>query len=261
MTFVGTLVVLTEDSGSSGWRPVVACVRALCDQLIANVAWDRVRVLPREEQAPEVRRAVGANRWKGLDPANRDDRITLVRYIANQLFGDATDPRVVFFHVDADRRWIDGPVEQCPNAQMFDRLVRNPVRQQLLGALTRRGRERELDARMARLHLLVPTVAIEAWLYQNTAVASDICQQRCGGRHVPRYDGWRADRTQLDDLVDLKNQSRHGHCLDDRDKAALAVGLPAAEMRAAGRSFAQARDLAGEDGALLNLLVDSGKAT
>ena len=114
---------------------------------------------------------------------------------------------------------------------------------------------------MARLHLIVPAVAIESWLYQNTAVASALCRSRCAGKHVPRYDAWRDDRARLDDLVDLKNQTRHGHCLDDRDKAALAEGLPAPAMRAAGRSFAHAIERSGEDGALLNLLVATGNAS
>ncbi len=264
MTFAGTLVVLTEDSGTSGWRPVVACVRAICDQLIAHVEWARVRLLPREDAPSDALRSIGANRWKGRgrnDPAIHNDRITLVRYIANQLLGAPDDLRFVFFHVDADRPWSAGPVEQCENAEKFDLLIRGAVRQVLRGALAKNRREDELDARMARLHLVVSAVAIESWLYQNTAAASTLCRGRCGGRHVAQYDAWRDDRAQLDELLDLKNQTRHGHCLDDRDKAALAEALPAAEMRAAGRSFAHAVECAGDDGELLTMLIATGAAS
>lgn len=261
MTFAGTLVVLTEDSGTSGWRPVVACVRAICDQLIARIEWARIRVLPRDNAPSNALRAIGANRWKGRDAASHNDRVTLVRYIADQLLGAQGEVRFVFFHVDADRPWSAGPIEQCENAEKFDQLIRGAVRQVLRGALAKDRREGELDARMARLHLVVSAVAIESWLYQNTAVASALCQGRCAGRHVAQYDAWCADRAQLDDLVDLKSQSRHGHCLDDRDKAALAEALPAAAMRATGRSFSYAVDRAGEDGALLTMLIATGTAS
>jgi hypothetical protein len=41
-------VVLTEDSGASGWKPVVTLVRAICDQLVRGVRWDHIDVSPRE---------------------------------------------------------------------------------------------------------------------------------------------------------------------------------------------------------------------
>lgn len=258
MSFTGTLVVLTEDSGSSGWAPVVACVRAICHELIPSVAWQRVRVLPREDTPSDALRSVGANHWKGTNGAAYNDRITLVRYIANQLLGGPEDVRVVFFHVDGDRPWSAGPVEQCENAQKFDRLVRSHVRQIVDGKLRPLGRHSQVDELMMRLHLLVPTVAIESWLYQNTAAASAACRGRtCAGAHVAHYNAWRDDRTLLDDITGLKGR-RDLHCLDDKDKGVLAQHLPATEMRRAGRSFARAVERVGEDGALLHMLIATG---
>lgn len=258
MSAAGALVVLTEDAGTSGWAPVAACVRAICDQLVANIHWPRVRVLPRADASAQVLGAVGANRWKGGDGYSHSLRVQLVRYVVDKLLDRDGERRFVFFHVDADQPWSVGGLDRCEVVEKFDRLIRTPVKQQLLPALQKLGRAGELDDVMRRLHLLVPTVAIESWLYQNTAVASAACRGRpCAGAHVAHYDAWRDDRTLLDDITGLKGR-RDLHCLDDKDKGALAQQLPAAEMRRAGRSFARAVELVGEDGALLHMLIATG---
>lgn len=250
-----TLVVLTEDAGTSGWAPVVACVRAVCDTLIGGIDWTSVRVLPREDAPDDVLRAVGANRWKGTDGNAHALRVQLARYIANQLLASDGEKRFVFFHFDADQRWSDGPIAAAENSVKFEVNVRTAVAQHLRGALEKRRRSEELPSLMARLHGITPCCSIESWLYQNTLRATSLCRARaCAGAHASQYDAWAADRSALDDVPGLKDR-RDLHCLNDRDKEALSKGLPHREMRAVGRSFSATVDEVGEDGALLDALV------
>ncbi len=254
------LVVLTEDAGASGWAPVARCVRAVCDLLIANIQWERVQVIPRSETPEAVLRAVGANRWKGTDGLGHSLRIQLARYIASELLARDGEARFVFFHIDADQRWSDGPLSASENVAKFDKLVRASVRQQLSARLQQIGRARELDALMGRLHTLVPCWCIESWLYQNTQRARSLCEARgCAATHHQHYAAWAADRALLDDVASPKDR-RDLHCLTDSDKDALANGMPAMEMRAVGRSFSSAIDEVAEDGALLHGLIATGVA-
>lgn len=254
MTVALTLVVLTEDSGASGWRPVVSCVRAICGSLIANIDWSRIGVLPREDQSDAVRHALAGNRWKGRDALSHSRRIDLVRYIANQLLAREGEARFVFFHVDADRRWSDGRPEACENGTKFRDLIARNVRIQLQGALEKMDRSSELDALVSRLHLVVPCTMIESWLYQSTTRAAELCRTRsCAGAHAAQYQAWESDRTLLDEVAQLKSRSDI-HCLLDADKTTLAEALPVEAMRQVGRSFAATVDAVGEDGALLNAL-------
>lgn len=254
MTVALTLVVLTEDSGASGWRPVVSCVRAICGSLVANIDWSRIGILPREDQGDTVRRALAGNRWKGRDALSHGRRIDLVRYIANQLLAREGEARFVFFHVDADCRWSDGGPDASENSVKFRDLIARNVRIQLQGALEKKGRLSELDALVSRLHLVVPCTMIESWLYQSTARATELCRTRsCSGAHAAQYAAWESDRTALDDIAQLKSRNDL-HCLVDADKTTLAEALPTEALRHAGRSFAAAVGAIGEDGALLNAL-------
>ncbi len=251
-----TLVVLTEDAGASGWAPVHHSVRALCDRLIANVQWTRVQVVPRDDASPEVLRAVGANRWRGGDGVGHALRTELARYIANQLLAVKGETRVVFFHFDSDRPLREGTPHTCDTAVQFERFERI-VRATLLGTLQRKGRAQELDALMARLHLLVPSPMLEAWLYQRNEEAQMRCLVRCDGRHAPQWSAWTDDPRALEDVAQLKGR-RDLHCLEDRDKEALARRLDARALYALGGSFAANVDRAAEDGALLTALIATG---
>lgn len=263
MNAAARFVVLTEDSGASGWKPVVTLVRAICDQLVRGVRWNHIDVSPRDDADAQTLRALAGNQWKGGNGTAHGLRVQLARYIADKLLVREGPARFVFFHVDADRVWSAGDPQDSENATKFDRLVRTPVRAILLGALAKHGRSGELDALMARLHLVVPSYSFEAWLYQSTARAAELCvSRRCRGAHVATYQRWSADRTLLDELSQPKDakdeQGADLHCLGDADKDALAQAFPAREVRAAQRSFARAVDAVGEDGALLNALIATG---
>lgn len=89
---------------------------------------------------------------------------------------------------------------------------------------------------------------------------------RCRSATAPRavahhgtYRAWAHDRTSLDEIAQLKAR-RDLHCLDDRDKLALAQGLPHRAMYSAGRSFHAAVEAAVDDGARLHALIGCGPA-
>lgn len=263
MNHSARFVVLTEDGGASGWKPVEILVRAICDQLVRGIRWSKVEVLPRQDAGGTVLKAIAANRWKGADGTSHSLRVQLARYIADKLLVSDGAPRFVFFHVDADRTWSQGGPSGCENATKFEALVRTPVRTHLAFALQRRERIGELDALMARLHLVVPCYSIEAWLYQSVEVARARCLSRtCRGAHGATFDEWARDRTALDELSQPKDASDDRgvrlHCLKDADKEVLANAFPAGTVRAVGRSFSAAVDAVGDDGALLNALVATG---
>ena len=218
-------VVLTEDTGDSGRKPVVFCVRAMCDLLIHGVDWRGVQTLPREDAGADLVRSLGVKLWRGRDGRGHQSRVRLARYLADQLIGGPGPPRFVFFHLDADVTWNQGGADASDNVRQFRDLLEPAIRFWLNA-----GRAVDLDARMERLHLIVPVYSIEAWLYQSTARAAEICRQRsCRGAHVAQYSAWAADRTLLDDVRAPKDQ-RDLHCLQDADKGALAESLPAQDL-------------------------------
>lgn len=247
---VAVFVVLTEDTGGSGWKPVVACVRALCDLLISGVEWRGVQTIPREDAGVDVLRSLGVKLWRGRDGRGHQSRVRLAQYIADQLLVRGGAQRFVFFHLDADVTWKQGGADTSTNARQFRDLLEPAIRFWL-----HERRAADLDGLMGRLHLVVPAYSIESWLYQSTTRASELCRERsCAGAHVAQYDEWAADRTLLDDVVAPKDQ-RALHCLDDADKETLANVLPTADLRVAARSFSRTVDSLADDGALLHCLI------
>nr|MBK7070650.1 hypothetical protein [Deltaproteobacteria bacterium] len=243
-------VVLTEDTGGSGWKPVVTCVHAMCDLLISGVDWRGVPTIPREDAGVDVLRSLGVKLWRGRGGLAHQSRVRLAQYLADQLLDGSGVPRFVFFHLDADLTWNQGGADASTNVRQFRDLLEPSIRFWLNSR-----RAVDLDSLMQRLHLVVPAYSIESWLYQSTARASELCRQRaCGGAHVAQFEAWAADRTLLDDVHTPKDQ-RDLHCLQDADKASLASALPVEALYAAGRSFARAVDALADDGALLNALI------
>jgi hypothetical protein len=243
-------VVLTEDTGGSGWKPVVACVHAMCDRLVDHIDRRGVQTIPRQDAGDDVLHALGVKLWRGSDGRGHRSRVRLAQYIADQLLDGRGAPRFVFFHLDADLTWKQGGADESTNVRQFRDLLEPAIRFWLNSR-----RAVDLDSLMQRLHLIVPAYSIESWLYQSTARASELCRQRaCGGAHVAQFEAWAADRTLLDDVHAPKDQ-RDLHCLQDADKPSLASALPVEALYAAGRSFARSVDALADDGALLNALI------
>ncbi|MGE0712909.1 MAG: hypothetical protein AB7N76_11495 [Planctomycetota bacterium] len=72
-------------------------------------------------------------------------------------------------------------------------------------ALEAQGRAEELEQAMSRLIPLVPYYCIEAWTYQNLAVASAICGAGCPrqAEHAKLFQVWATDRSRLDEVAKL----------------------------------------------------------
>ncbi len=243
-------VVLTEDTGGSGWKPVVTCVRAMCDLLIVGVDWNGVQTIPREDAGADVLASLGVKLWRARGGLGHQSRVRLAQYIADQLLDRDDVPRFVFFHLDADLTWKQGGAEASTNVRQFRDRLEPAIRFWL-----NERRAVDVDALMQRLHLVVPAYSIESWLYQSTERASELCRARvCAGSHVAQYEAWAVDRTLLDNVAAPKDH-HDLHCLGDADKEALATNLPAQALRVAGRSFARTVDTLAEDGALLHALI------
>jgi hypothetical protein len=63
----------------------------------------------------------------------------------------------------------------------------------------------EIEQQLARLFCMTPYWCIESWLYQNTAVAIQLCTEQYNGRDVALFTEWAADRKLLDEVKQSKD--------------------------------------------------------
>ncbi len=218
------ILVLTEDTGGES----VATFRALLRRLV-NFYDERGQ--PALEIRPGDRQTyprVASNLWRAKNERSYEEIRTLCRGIATALaLGN-----VVLFHTDADSTWAayDGRV-----TREFDEKIRRLTKYWLSDIETREGRaEGWADIRIQRLIHVVPTWSIEAWTYQATGKARELCRAEYGGRDVAKFDEWEFDRAALDEVEKPKDKI----CLKNRHNADLASAVPAADVVAVGKSFA-----------------------
>ncbi len=236
---VRSILVLTEDSGDDGHATIVAVLKRMLRVLDTRCQTHHLDFEPKNEQA---QRAIRGPRWKSTNPRDNADLTTLWATIATKLARGG----FVFFHVDGDRPWSQRATSE--NAAKFEAIARQRVRQHLHALPTEAERERA----MKRFFAVVPHYSIEAWLYQNTRVATDLCRSTYDGRDVEQFETWASDRRSLDDVVKPKERV----CLAAAHNLALAsTSYPAEQVYNAGRSYADVAEqlLANEE--LLNLLV------
>lgn len=217
-----SLLLLTEDSGRDAHATHEAIVRSML-RLIAPSHDGRAIAI---EPANDAQR--GAMRGNGWDSATVDGeprRRSLVRSIATRLC--QSNLHVVFFHYDGDRPWQERA--SCPRHAVFARRIVVPI-EQLLATRTAPQRARAL----ARLIPVVPFYSVEAWLYQNTEVATGLCARHHGGQHTATFAQWAIDRGSLDEELKPKDTA----CLSDRFNLALATDrFPARAVDGVGKSF------------------------
>jgi hypothetical protein len=221
-------VLLTEDTGKDADAVLRAVFRSILRLLEPGLDSRTITLDPPEAVAAEVRLAVRPDAWRGRGSGARDRFRRLADYIATKLMLDDT---FVVFHFDGNSAWERATASR--NVPDFERIVSNGIRH----AFATIGREGELDARMARLLRVVPFYSMEAWLYQNTATASDICREGpCDGAHVAQYETWSAERGALDEIEQIKDRDDL-QCLKDRHNARLAKGFPYPAVYATSKSF------------------------
>lgn len=251
-------MVLSEDSGTQGWSSLHRLVRATLDLIVEGLDWRTgVEIAPRETVPLAVQKICAGNLWVSTRAEDIPRRGELFRYVARLLAEAADGEQFVLFHVDGDCTWSEGRRRPGLNVTRFDDVVRTGVRRVLTERSKAPRSSGELDTMMRRLSVIAPHYAIEAWLYQSTQRAAELCRARgCAGRHVAQYAAWEQNRAVLDEVLRLKQLGREQdlHCLGDGDKDALARGFPAQAVWEAGASYAAWVDALTADASIMEAL-------
>jgi hypothetical protein len=222
---LGSLLIITEDSGADGHATIVAVVKRMLQLVVPDYQTHRLGFEPKDAQA---QRALQGTGWKSKDPKTHADRATALRTIATKL---GRKEGFVLFHIDGDRTWAER--RSSENVELFKTRVVELVRKLLVQS----GRSvQEAETRLLRLFPVVPFYSIEAWLFQHTEVAIRLCRDRYQGRDIGRFEAWRQDRAALDDVKEPKEEV----CLKSLHNLECAgPGYPAQAVFEAGRSYTE----------------------
>lgn len=233
------LALLTEDSGGQAQQTLERLVRHIL-HLLWGAEWQSRRLIDglrfEPPDNPQARQALHGQRWRSTHPRDRQAKIDLARYLADRLLAREG---VVVFHIDGDCPWSARP---SASLAAFERFLEREVQPLLQARPAQEGRSTrvprleavDLASVRGKLVLLVPYYSIEAWLYQNTAEVTALCEQLHAGRHHEQSRGWPA----LEEILKLKKDD--GCCLKDQHNAALAgATFPARALYAAGGSFTE----------------------
>lgn len=129
------------------------------------------------------------------------------------------------------------PASPPKNTKKFELFIES-LRHDVETNLTQRGLPSDASAvqsRLDRICAVTPFYSIEAWLYQNTTCARELCERGCG-RHLELIERWERDRGLLDELT----RPKQALCIGGRENAELAEGFTAALADALyelGKSF------------------------
>jgi hypothetical protein len=238
-------VLLTEDTSKKADETLKGVTRHLLRAVHERLRTHRLRFEPAEEGE---RPMLAANRWKSAGARDEPKIRELCRSIATKL-GRAKSgvPWFVLFHYDGDRVWSQR--YPCDNADKFGQRIRAGVRHVLAtppprpmppkgGAGPREGAAArpadEVDFLLRRLVEVTPFYSMETWLFQNFEAAKKLCQQNCGGLHVPLLEAWQRGQPRLDEVP----QPKEALCFRDHGNAELAgPGFPADDLYLAETSF------------------------
>lgn len=234
-----SILVLTEDSGDDAFETLCHVVKILLKEVDRQTRTheEKLALLPLRSQT--ALQSLKANVWKSDKPEHRRNRVDLVQTIATHIMKDECS--WVFFHFDGDRPWARRASSE--NSQKFKTHILEQVFKIVEGSSKVRSVQFEskdelrsyVDSRMSRVKRIVPFYSIEAWLYQNSERAIDICHKYYRGRHADRFERWRDDRSLLDELEKTKEQV----CLGSKYNLMLvSSSYPVREVREVGKSFA-----------------------
>lgn len=209
-----TVHVCTED-GSRSQRALVT----LLQRMLARTGPDGSGVVVKGCEGH--RDVLSGNRWRAqkaprLEKARRD----LCQFLALLL---CEPGGVVVFHVDADHPWAH--VARSPGREDFEARIVVGVRH----AITKG----DADTALRGLVLCMPTYSLEAWMYQATERARQLCRDHHRGRHEEQFEAWGQDRAALDEVEKPKAQT----CLKDHHNDELAKHVPLDEVIAVGKSL------------------------
>jgi hypothetical protein len=236
-----SVLLLTEDSGADAFALFQRLAKELLKQVDASVQTQPEVLAFEPVRSKEALQALHANVWKSDKKNDHGKQVELVRTLATQLL---LENGWAFFHFDGDRAWADR--DSSENNSKFKARVWEKVRlliqmkleeQEKQGGKASVSKDTEARAtqRMSRLKPVVPFYSIEAWLFQNTRAAVQLCERHYGGRDAEQFQQWERDRTALDEVLKPKEQT----CLGAKHNLELASNsFPTRELQAAGKSFA-----------------------
>lgn len=171
----------------------------------------------------------GGHAYVGGSRTQDGVRRAFYRYVARVLAqGD-----LVVFHEDADVIWSKRRDSQVP--VRLERLKPLVLQQAEGPPRTATGTIAQLRGSDydARLVPCMPTYSLEAWTYQATDRARQLCRSHHRGQDEAMFAVWGEDRAALDEVVKPKEQT----CLKDHHNDELAKHVPLDEVIAVGKSL------------------------
>jgi hypothetical protein len=203
--------VFSEDSSGKALPVVRALAKSMLRLVDPSHREERVDLEPKDEAAQVV---MHGNRWKGKDDKGYTGRGIVARTIATHILAERS---VVLVHVDADRRWKDREKDKSENIARFHEKLMPVVTSVVDEHIAKNPGKYDKQAVMSRLCLAAPYSCIESWVYQNTAVAQELCNKHHRGADVKKFEKWEQDRGLLDEEINPHERvflrSQHNHKL------------------------------------------------
>ena len=223
---LGSLLILTEDSASTGHATIVAVVKRMLQLVVPDYQTHRIGIRA-QGRAGAARRP--GDRMEGRDP--------------EALRGAQPGP-AHHRHQAGPRGWVRAvphrrrPDLEPPRFQRERGEVRDDSSSPGFASCSggaRAARRRTPRPGCAGCFPVVPFYSIEAWLFQHTEVAVRLCREKYKGRDVGKFEAWQRDRAALDDV----EKPKEAVCLLSAHNLECAgSGYPAQEVFDAGRSYA-----------------------
>lgn len=229
-----SLLVLSEDGSPYAHRVLSKLASRMLQLVEPGVHSQKIHFQPAEEATSLGVRANLWKSWKSPNPRDLRSLKNLRRKLATKVLEEGA-PGYVLFHFDGDRPW--SARETSENTKKFE-LFLESLRPAVEANLISRGLPcgaSEVQRRLDRICPVTPFYSIEAWLYQNTTRARELCERGCG-RHLELIERWERDRGLLDELTKPKRRL----CIGSERNAELAEGFTAALADALyelGKSF------------------------
>ena len=174
-----------------------------------------------------VRVLMAGNGWRETKLHTR--QVQFWRTLVDELLGE----RIILFHVDGDTSWSGRATSL--NVRQVQEIALPRLRMALEDSdNVPRERIPELMSRFIPLH---PFRAVEAWLFQNTAVLRRLCRDLGQPELLARIDTWEADRTLLDEIDGTDEPKRQMPFKNRHNIELAASAFPSGAVFAAEKSF------------------------
>lgn len=218
------------------------------------------RFIEEGDERARIREVCMPTRW---DSRNPEHQAQLARLLDRIVTGLRKHPLgFVFVHADGDKPW--SLREHSANRKSFDALrlklqqklapPNEPTRAQRRArpnTVNRHPGTEGAEMTLERFVCVMPFYSMEAWLYQNTDFACELCQTRDQGRCVPLINEWASNRGELDEIEKVKEHL----CFQDSHNTSLAERFTVTNARNAEKSFEEFYKALQANSQLLNTLA------